>query len=85
MEQIYNEMNLSQRPALQVLEKMGYIILKPEEASAMRGSRYAVILKEVLRKQIKKINSFEYRGKKNYISEKNIEQAILDIDEPLSD
>ena len=54
MEQIYNEMNLSQRPALQVLEKMGYIILKPEEASAMRGSRYAVILKEVLRKQIKK-------------------------------
>ena len=85
MNQNYNEMDLSQKPALEVLEKMGYIILKPEEAEVMRGSKYAVILQDVLKKQLQKINAFEYRGKKNYFSEKNIEQALLDIDEPLSD
>jgi type I restriction enzyme, R subunit len=64
MNQNYNEMDLSQKPALEVLEKMGYIILKPEEAEVMRGSKYAVILQDVLRKQIQKINAFEYRGRK---------------------
>lgn len=85
MEQGYTEFELSQRPALDVLEKMGYIILKPEEAEAMRGSKYAVILYDVLRTQISKINEWEYRGKRQKFSDKNIEQAVLDIDEPLSD
>lgn len=85
MEQGYTEFELSQRPALDVLEKMGYIILKPEEAEAMRGSKYAVILYDVLRSQISKINEWEYRGKRQKFSDKNIGQAVLDIDEPLSD
>ena len=85
MKQGYTEFELSQKPALDVLEKMGYIILNTEEADVMRGSRYAVVLYDVLREQIKKINEWEYRGKKQKFSEKNIEQAILDIDEPLSD
>lgn len=85
MNKNYNELELSQKPALDVLEKIGYIILKPEEAEKMRGSKYAVILYDVLRDRLEDINIFEYRGKMNRFSEKNIEQAILDIDEPLSD
>lgn len=85
MNKNYNELELSQKPALAVLENMGYKILSPEEAENMRGSKYAVILYDVLREKLKEINIFEYRGKMNKFSEKNIEQAILDIDEPLSD
>jgi type I restriction enzyme R subunit len=85
MEQGYTEFDLSQKPALDVLERMGYTILKPEDAEVMRGSKYAVILYDVLRTQISRINEWEYRGKRQKFSEKNIEQAILDIDEPLSD
>ena len=39
MEKGYTEFDLSQKPALDVLEKMGYTILKPEEAEVMRGSK----------------------------------------------
>jgi len=85
MDKYYNEMDLSQQPALQVLKNLGYIILKPEEAELKRGSKYAVILQDVLRQQLRKINTFEYRGKFNQFSEKNIEQALLDIDELLLD
>lgn len=85
MNQNYNEFELSQKPALEVLEKIGYVILKPEEAERLRGSKYAVILQDILRKQLQKINVFENRGKKNNFSDKNIEQALNDIDESLSD
>lgn len=81
----FDERNLSQKPALEVLEKIGYILLRPDDAESMRGSRYAVILQSVLKSQLKTINEFEYRGKKNLFSDKNIEQAVLDIDEDLSD
>ena len=81
----YNELDLSQKPALEVLESLGYIILKTDEAELMRSSRYSVILEDVLKVQLQKINEFEYRGKFNRFSEKNIEQALLDIDEPLAD
>ena len=61
----YNELDLSQKPALEVLESLGYIILKTDEAELMRSSRYSVILEDVLKVQLQKINEFEYRGKFN--------------------
>lgn len=81
----FDELNLSQKPALEVLEKLGYVLLNPVVADELRGSRYAVILHSVLKTQLKAINEFDYRGKKNRFSDKNIEQAMLDIDEELSD
>jgi type I restriction enzyme R subunit len=81
----FDELNISQKPALEVLERLGYILLRPEEADQMRGSRYAVILRSVLKSQLMTLNEFEFRGKKNHFSEKNIEHAILDLDEELSD
>lgn len=81
----FDELNLSQKPALEVLEKLGYVLLTPDAAEVMRGSRYAIVLQSVLKSQLKSINEFDYRGKKNHFSDKNIEQAMLDIDEELSD
>jgi type I restriction enzyme R subunit len=44
----YNELNISQKPALEVLNKIGYIIIPPEKAEQMRGNLYSVVLKDIL-------------------------------------
>src|SRR3989338_3920039 len=81
----YNEENISQRPALEVLEKLGYKVLSPEEAETLRGNLHNVLLKPILKQQLEKLNSFEYKGKRYQFSNKNIEQAMKDIDEGLTD
>lgn len=81
----YDEMNISQIPALEVLEKLGYINLPPEEAESLRGNLYNVILKDILYDKLKELNSYEYKGKHYKFSAKNINQAILDLDEALTD
>lgn len=81
----YNELNISQKPALEVLNKIGYIIIPPEKAEQMRGNLYSVVLKDILYERLIEINSFEYKSNKHKFSEKNIRQAILDIDEALTD
>ncbi|MBU7008819.1 type I restriction endonuclease subunit R [Phosphitispora fastidiosa] len=81
----YDEMNISQIPALEVLKKLGYIYLPPDIAESMRGNLYNVILKDILYTKLKELNGFEYKGKRYKFSEKNINQAILDLDEALTD
>lgn len=81
----YDEVNISQIPALEVLNKIDYTILSPEKAESMRGNLYSVILKDILYERLYEINSFEYKGKRHKFSEKNIRQAMLDIDEALTD
>ncbi len=83
--QDFNEVNISQKPALEVLSKIGYTVISPDAAESIRGNLYNVVLEDILRKRLKSFNSFEYRGNKHNFSEKNIEQAILDIDEDLTD
>ncbi len=83
---VYNELNISQIPALEILNKIGYNIIPPEKAEKMRGGNlYNVILKEILYEQLKEINNFEFRSNIHNFSEKNIQQAMLDIDEALTD
>jgi len=81
----YNEMYISQKPALEVLSKIGYIVLPLEKAEAMRGNLYNVILKDILYEKLKEINDFEYKGRKYKFSDKNIKQAMADLDEALTD
>lgn len=81
----FDEQNISQKPAIELLQSLGYKYLSPEEAKAERGNLYNVLLKDVLKGQLEKLNSIEYKGKKQPFSEKNIQQAISDLDEPLTD
>ncbi|MFZ3171810.1 MAG: type I restriction endonuclease subunit R [Carboxydocellales bacterium] len=81
----YDEMNISQIPALEVLTQIGYINLPPEKAEAMRGNLYNVIIKDILYDQLTQLNQYEYKGKHYKFSEKNIQQAMLDLDEALTD
>jgi len=81
----YNEKNISQKPALEVLNKMGYEIISSKDAELMRKNFHNVLLTPILKKQIGKLNFFEYKGEKYKFSDKNVEQAIKDLDENLTD
>lgn len=81
----YLETYGSQNPAVKLLEAMGYTYLSPEECKAQRGSLYHVLLKDVLRGQLRKLNRYSYGGVENEFSAANIERAIEELDEPLTD
>jgi len=80
-----NEENISQKPAIQVLEGLGYQNIHHDAASYMRGNSYNVILKDELQEKLIEINTYSYKGKEYKFSEKNIKQAIADIDVPIQD
>lgn len=75
----FKEDHISQIPALQMLQNMGYTYISPEEADSMRGGKTSnVILDDVLRKQLKVINA-EVRissTRTTAISDANIENGI---------
>lgn len=89
----YLEKNASQNPAIELLCAMtperipdgGYLYISPEDCMIQRGSSYNVILKDILRSQLRKLNRFNYAGAEYEFSSSNIERAIDDIDVPLTD
>jgi type I restriction enzyme, R subunit len=83
----YLEDNISQIPALQLLIKMGYTYLTPEEAMALRGGRSSnVLLEPILKEQLQKLNTIHYKGKEFAFSDSNILTALLAVRElPLQD
>ncbi|MBW6455701.1 MAG: hypothetical protein K0A98_07425, partial [Trueperaceae bacterium] len=73
----FDEKYLSQLPALQVLINLGYQYLTPTEALAARGGKAGnVLLEEVLREQLKKLNRIQHRGGSFLFSEENLQSAI---------
>jgi type I restriction enzyme R subunit len=73
----FNEKHLSQIPALQLLANLGYRYLTPAEALAMRGGRLSnVLLEEVLRDSLKRINRIQHKGENYLFSEENLQSAI---------
>ena len=73
----FNEKHLSQIPALQLLANLGYRYLTPEQVLAMRGGRLSnVLLEEVLRDSLKRINRIQHKGGNYLFSEENLQSAI---------
>ena len=73
----FNEKHLSQIPALQLLTNLGYRYLTPTETLAMRGGRLSnVLLEEVLRDSLKRINRIQHKGDSYLFSEENLQSAI---------
>jgi type I restriction enzyme, R subunit len=85
IEQSYEEHTISQQPAIEVLCKLGYQYLSSEEAERMRGNLHNVLLKDVLKEKLRTLNFYEYKEQTYSFSESNIQQAIRDLDEPLTD
>lgn len=75
----FKEDHISQIPALQMLQKLGYTYLSPAEAERLRGGKTSnVLLEDVLRKQLKEINSIRVSATKTGIfTDENIERGIL--------
>lgn len=82
---LYLEDNISKNPAIELLQAMGYRYISPDDCLKQRGSKYDVILKDILRGQLRRLNRYAYAGAENEFSAANIERAIEDLDEPLVD
>ena len=82
---VYLEVNASQKPAIELLQSMGYTYISPEDCEKQRGSKYHVLLKDILRGQLRKLNRYTYAGAVNEFSAGNIERAMVELDEPLTD
>lgn len=77
---LLKEDHISQVPALQVLQNLGYTYLTPEEALAYRGGRTSsVLLEGILAVQLRKINRIRFKGQTHAFSEGNIQSAIQDL------
>ena len=82
---LYFEVSASQKPAIALLQSMGYTYISPKDCERQRGSRYHVLLKDILRGQLRKLNRYSYAGAENEFSAANIERAMEELDEPLTD
>ena len=77
---VANEMSTSQRPAIEVLQKLGYKYISEEENKNLRNNILTdVIFKDILAKKLNEINSYEYKGEKYKFSASTIGQAIKDL------
>ena len=74
----FKEDHISQISALQMLINLGYAYLTPEEALKARGGKTAqALLEDVLRKQLKEINSITISSTKTSLfSDANIANGI---------
>lgn len=79
----FREDHISQLPALQLLMKLGWKYLSPEEALQMRGNKTSnVLLEDILRRQLKEINSIRLSSTKTALfSDANIENGIRALKE----
>ena len=75
----FKEDDISKIPALRLLETLGYTYLSPEEALRLRDGKLSnVLLEEVLREQLRCINSIRVAGRTEVrFSEQNIENGVL--------
>jgi len=71
------EDDISQVPALRLLQNMGFVYTTPSEANALRGDRIGgVLLDGILEEQLRRINSIRFRGSTFAFSEANVQNAI---------
>lgn len=78
----FKEDHISQIPALQLLQHLGWTYLPPEDALALRGGRQGqVVLRSVLENQLRKINCINFKGQSFPFSEENIQSAIQALED----
>src|ERR1039458_4270593 len=72
----FQEDHISQVPALQLLQNLGYTYLRPQEAILQRKGRFSnVLLEGILAEQLRQ-RRFKYRGQEYPFSEANIQAAV---------
>lgn len=72
----FQEDHISQVPALQLLQNLGYIYLRPQEIHLERKGRLSnVLLENILAEQLRR-RRFNYRGQEHTFSEANIKASV---------
>lgn len=76
----FKEDHISQIPALQLLQNMGYVYLTPKEVDEQRGNKTSnVILEGILETQLRRQNKIDFRGQQYEFSNGNISKAVQAI------
>jgi type I restriction enzyme, R subunit len=82
----FKEDHISQVPALELLQKLGYEYLSPTGAVDARGGRLSgVILEQILIEQLRKMNVIRFKGREYPFSEGNILAAVQALKEVTDD
>lgn len=82
----FREDEISQIPALQLLQNLGYTYLTPQEALDLRGGKMSgVILDGILEAQLRRMNRITFKGETHHFSEANIHTAIESLKEVVFD
>jgi type I restriction enzyme R subunit len=82
----FKEDHISQIPALQLLQNLGYTYLTPEEAITLRGGKTSnIILHGILEQQLRKMNTIRFKGEEYPFSEGNIQGAIQSLKDVIYD
>ena len=71
------EDHISQIPALQLLQNLGFVYLRPQEVHFERNGKPSnLFLEGVLEKQLRRLNRYTYKGTESQFSDKSIKGAI---------
>src|SRR6266545_776036 len=71
------EDHVSQIPALQLLQNLGYVYLRREEVHLERGGKLSnALLEGVMEKQLRRLNRISFKGADHEFSDANIHAAI---------
>ncbi len=74
---LFKEDHVSQVPALQLLQNLGWTYLTPREALELRGNRGPrVLLSGVLIPKLRELNQIRFKGETHPFSEGNIRAAV---------
>lgn len=82
---MFGEEKASKKPAIEVLKGLGYNYINPDAIEKYREDLYDPLLKPILRENLAKINSYEYRGEIYKFDKSIIDRAIKDLDIDLSE
>ena len=73
-----------QNNCIQLLQAMGYQFISRQQNVNLRHNKLGeVLFKDILQRQLQKINSFSYKGETHKFSDKNIAKAMDELDVPL--
>ncbi|HVC98529.1 MAG TPA: type I restriction endonuclease [Pirellulales bacterium] len=80
------EDHISQIPALQLLQNLGWRYLAPGEAVVLKGGKFGnVLLETVLVEQLRKLNRIRFKGQEYEFSEANLQTAVQALSDVLYD
>ncbi len=82
----FQEDHISQIPALQLLQNLGWQYLTPNECVGLRGGKLRnVLLEAVLVEQLRKLNQIRFKGDEYEFSEANVQSAVQALADVLYD